>query len=575
MASLSSILAAAFALAFLPVSHSAAAPQPSCRCLPGDTCWPKPQDWASLNKTVGGRLIATVPLAAPCHDPTYNGAECANIKNLWALPNLHIEDPTSIVNPWQQNASCDPFTPESSSCMLGNYPSFSIKVTSWQDAAAGILFAQKNNIRLVIKNTGHDYLGKSTGKGSLNLWTHNLKSTQVIKQYKSGYYQGAALKIGAGALGADAQSTAHGAGLRILGGSCPSVGIAGGYSQAAGHSVLSSEYGLGADQVLEWEVVTANGDHIVATPQSNTDLYWALSGGGPGTFGVVISMTVRAFQDGAVGGATLSFTSNNITKDTYWKAIAAWQAQLPALVDAGATAVYSMTPASFGIAPFTAPGKSEAEVDALLQPFTKQLKALNIKYSRNLSSEANFLDHYSKYFGPLPYGPYPTAQLLGGRLVPRSVVQNNNNGLTAAMRDIVENSSFYIAITALSVGNSPHRPQPVASNAVLPAWRDAIMSVLVPSVWNFTEPRSEEVQTENQLTNSLIPKLKAVTPNSGTYMNEADFHDASWKQDFYGVNYDRLSSIKRKYDPSNLFYALTAIGSDAWNVADDGRMCRA
>lgn len=65
-----------------------------------------------------------------------------------------------------------------------------------------------------------------------------------------------------------------------------------------------------------------------------------------------------------------------------------------------------------------------------------------------------------------------------------------------------------------------------------------------------------------------------MTPNSGTDMNEADFHLASWKQDFYGANYDKLRSIKAKYDPGNLFYAVTAVGSDAWSVADDGRMCR-
>ena len=88
MASLSSLFAAALAFTFLPVSYPAASPQPSCRCLPGDTCWPKAQEWASLNSTVGGRLVATVPLAAPCHDPTYNATECANIKSLWALPNL-------------------------------------------------------------------------------------------------------------------------------------------------------------------------------------------------------------------------------------------------------------------------------------------------------------------------------------------------------------------------------------------------------------------------------------------------------------------------------------------------------
>lgn len=408
----------------------------------------------------------------------------------------------------------------------------------------------------------------------MGLWTHNLRSTRVIQQYKSAYYSGPALKVGAGVLGIEAQQAAHASGLRVVGGSCPSVGIAGGYTQAGGHSILSSEYGLGADQVLEWEVVTANGRRIIATPSNNTDMYWALSGGGPGTFGVVISMTVRVYQDGAVGGATLSFESNGISRDTYWNAVAAWQTQLPALVDGGATVIYIMTSESFLIAPLTAPGKSEAEVDALLQPFTKKLTELNIKYSRNLSSEATFLDHFSKYLGPLPYGGFPTAQLLGGRLVPRSVVEHNNDGLVAVMRDIVDNSSFYVAATALSVNNKRNQTRSIASNSVLPAWRDALLSVLVPSPWNFTQPRSIEEQAENQLTNSLIPNLTAVTPNSGTYMNEADFHLASWKQDFYGQNYDKLRSIKAKYDPGDLFYAVTAVGSDAWIVTDDGRMCR-
>lgn len=71
-----------------PFSHAAAHPNPSCRCLPGGNCWPKSQDWARLNNRVAGRLIATVPLAAPCHDPTYNAAECENITNLGAYPNL-------------------------------------------------------------------------------------------------------------------------------------------------------------------------------------------------------------------------------------------------------------------------------------------------------------------------------------------------------------------------------------------------------------------------------------------------------------------------------------------------------
>jgi len=321
--------------------------------------------------------------------------------------------------------------------------------------------------------------------------------------------------------------------------------------------------------------VTATGDHVIATPSQNADLYWALSGGGPGTYGVVISMTVRAHQDGVVGGASLSFATNGISKDTYWKAIAAWQTQLPAIVDAGATAIYIMTPAAFQIAPLTAPGKSAAEVNAMLDPFTKKLTELGITYTHNITSEPTFLGHVTNYFGTSPYGEYPTAQLLGGRLVPRSVVENNNNGLTAVMRDITENTAFYIAATALSTSQNPTNTTPIAPNAVLPAWRSALLSVLVPSPWDFTLPRSVEEQRERQLTDSIIPQLTTVTPHPGTYMNKGDFRLASWKEDFYGANYARLRAVKAKYDPGDLFYATTAVGSDAWSVADDGRMCRA
>jgi hypothetical protein len=88
MATISNLLAATLAFAFLSVSQVAVSPRAPCRCLPGDSCWPSAQDWSRLNGTVEGRLVATVPLAAPCHDPMYSSAECLNIKNLWTFPNL-------------------------------------------------------------------------------------------------------------------------------------------------------------------------------------------------------------------------------------------------------------------------------------------------------------------------------------------------------------------------------------------------------------------------------------------------------------------------------------------------------
>jgi hypothetical protein len=60
------------------------------------------------------------------------------------------------MDPYSQNQSCDPFTPRSSPCKLGNYVEYSVNVSSAADAAAGLRFAEKHNLRIVIKNTGHE-----------------------------------------------------------------------------------------------------------------------------------------------------------------------------------------------------------------------------------------------------------------------------------------------------------------------------------------------------------------------------------------------------------------------------------
>lgn len=60
----------------------------ACKCFPGDSCYPTAAEWSALNTTVGGRLIATVPLGSPCHDPAYDEAECAYLQDQWTSPGI-------------------------------------------------------------------------------------------------------------------------------------------------------------------------------------------------------------------------------------------------------------------------------------------------------------------------------------------------------------------------------------------------------------------------------------------------------------------------------------------------------
>src|SRR5690349_19375691 len=170
------------------------------------------------------------------------------------------------MSPYFLNNSCTPFSDDPSvfqsttACQLGNAPIYAVNVSNFRDVQAGFEFAQEKNVRLVVKNTGHDYLGRSNGQGALSLWTHNLKEITFLN-YTSSRYTGPAVRIGAGVQAYEIYDAAAARGLRFVGGFCPTVGVAGGFVGGGGHGLLMGAYGLAADNTLEYEVVTPRGEH--------------------------------------------------------------------------------------------------------------------------------------------------------------------------------------------------------------------------------------------------------------------------------------------------------------------------
>ncbi|KAL8956721.1 MAG: hypothetical protein Q9193_005830, partial [Seirophora villosa] len=151
--------------------------------------------------------------------------------------------------PFFANRSCDPFLAENAPCVLGTYIQYAVNASDASDFKATIEFVQRHNIRLTVRNTGHDYNGKSTGAGAVGIWTHHMKNI-TIHDYESLNYTGKAMTMGAGVQGFEAYKAAHDHGFLVVGGNCPTVGLAGGYTQGGGHGPLASKFGLAADQVL-------------------------------------------------------------------------------------------------------------------------------------------------------------------------------------------------------------------------------------------------------------------------------------------------------------------------------------
>jgi hypothetical protein len=356
-----------------------------CRCFPGDACWPSTAEWRAFNQTVGGKLIENVPLASICHRSEYrfyDEKKCDDLKSRWFFPETHLDSIGSIMAPLFANNSCNIFAPEDASCKLGNLVSFAVNATCASDFQKTIQFVRRHNVRLVIRNTGHDYNGKSTGAGALAIWAHHMKDQELI-DYDSPSYRGKAVKMGAGVEVAESYAFAQKHGLVSVGGDCPTVGVAGGYTQGGGgHGPGVSKFGLGADQALEWEVVTGTGKILTANRETNQDLHWALSGGGGGTYGVVSSLTVKVYPDLVSSAATLSFPLLGAHDNKFWDVIHTWQASLLNMTQSGCFAIWVISSSGFELMPANCPGLSKNETKSLFEPTLVSLHKSNISYSQ-------------------------------------------------------------------------------------------------------------------------------------------------------------------------------------------------
>lgn len=129
---------------------------------PNDACWPSTADWNALNVSLAGDLIADSPIAASCYPgPLHDDATCAVVDSHWAIQSFQAADPIGLSYP---DDSCLPVNASAhqqpGSCSIGTSPRFTVNATTAEHVSATVKFAKEKNVRLVVKNTGHDILGR-------------------------------------------------------------------------------------------------------------------------------------------------------------------------------------------------------------------------------------------------------------------------------------------------------------------------------------------------------------------------------------------------------------------------------
>jgi len=132
-----------------------------CKASLGSPDWPSASAWTKLNDSISGRLLQPPPPGAVCHlgQPTYNNATCPTVQTEWYTAVFHQANPISNYwNNWN-NDSCLPITP-TGPCSGKGYPVYVVNATCKEDVKKSVDFARENNVRLVVKATGHDYIGR-------------------------------------------------------------------------------------------------------------------------------------------------------------------------------------------------------------------------------------------------------------------------------------------------------------------------------------------------------------------------------------------------------------------------------
>ena len=169
----------------------------------------------------------------------------------------------------EENQQCYVESSRSVPCGQGRVSLYSAEVESAADIQATVEFASKYNIKLAIKNTGHDFLGRSSAPDSLQISTYKMKSVTVVNNFTPSVPAGTnappgvkAVTVGAGVQLHDMYAYLGTQGVMVVGGSSNTVGIAGGYIQGGGHSLMGWIAGMASDNALEFTLVTANVSNI-------------------------------------------------------------------------------------------------------------------------------------------------------------------------------------------------------------------------------------------------------------------------------------------------------------------------
>lgn len=562
------------------------------RARPGDALWPSPEKWSQLKSAVNGNLVKIEPPLNICKVSADNTA-CKDFFTGLKNPYLIGDDPALTQNSGYQGA-------------WQSEPSiYAVAATCPADVVAAVNFARKHNLRLVVKGGGHSYQGTSNAPDSLLIWTRKMKKIELHNNFfalgcESKNAAQHAVTIEAGAMWMQAYDAVTTKGGRyVQGGGCATVGVAG-LIQSGGFGSFSKNYGLAAAALLQAEIVTADGEIKIVNAVKNPDLFWALKGGGGGSFGVVTKLTLRTRElpknFGAVFGK-IKATDDESFKELIKELLTLYKKNLFNPHWGESIGFHTDNTASINM---VFQGLNQQEAKSAWQDFENIIKQSQQKFvfktpvtiievpAQHLW-DAAFLRKYALNIIATDDRPEAPAeniywasnkqeagQFLYGyhsAWLPASLLDSaNQSGLINAIFEASRSWTTTLHFNKGLAGANTEEITAAADTAMNPAVLTAFALVIIagedkPSFRGIAgyEPDVNS-QSKSEEINKAMNAILRVVPKAGSYISESNYFEKNWQQSFWGSNYRKLAAIKMKYDPQGLFFVHHGVGSEEWSA---------
>ncbi|WP_030746634.1 FAD-binding oxidoreductase [Streptomyces sp. NRRL S-31] len=416
------------------------------------------------------------------------------------------------------------------------------------DVQKSVLFARERGIPVRTRSGGHSYAGWSTGPGLVI----------DVSRINHATVSGSNVRMGPGTQSVNGITALAPLGKQIATGTCPTV-CPGGFFSGGGYGYATRKFGLGSDRVAAASVVLADGSLVRASATQNSDLFWALRGGGGGNFGIVVDFEVRP-----ISAPTMVYY------ETWWDyadvaaLFGAWQDWIGSGSDnLGSQFILMLPDAAAGQQPLVLITGGYLGPKSELDTALAQLASLSGARPQDSNAvEGSYADGMKHVYHCDSFtvqqcqrtGTNPDAAL------PRVGWQRETYRLFNTRLGAADNARLLGAwdsqraaghtryLHCMALGGAANR----VSRTSTAYWhRDATFVAGFVDQLPTAAPPAEDQAVAESWTDNAAAVLDPLS--SGAYVNFTSSRLSDWQHRYYGDNYGRLTTVKRAYDPTNFF----------------------